>query len=129
MEPIKITYCYPDRTKEGREPGESSFIVSDSNIETIIGESNPIDCVCDTMKLVIMEKCDRKKLNEQTVSFFRDLNSFADFVNRTIINIFTQENELRYSSVEVNNILKEINSESAKLADSFFDVYNDCNKE
>lgn len=126
MEPIEVVFAYPDRTKEGRQIEKTSFAVTDDNVETIIGEANPIDCVCDAMKLVIMEKCERQVLDEGTISFFKDLDLFVDFANGMIISYFTEENERKFYPIKQR--LEMVLNRSTELANNFYDVYDRCNE-
>ena len=126
MRETKIRYIYPQKKKIGYKPKKAFFVVSDDNIEKIVGEPNPIDCICDAMKLVIMERYDGKVFHEEISSFFGEIDSYDDFVNKTIIELFAQEDRRHFMP---KTITKEILFRSSNLVNRFRDIYGRFIKE
>ena len=78
------------------------------------------------MKLVIMERYDGKVFHEEISSFFGEIDSYDDFVNKTIIELFAQEDRRHFMP---KTITKEILFRSSNLVNRFRDIYGRFIKE
>ena len=100
----------------------ASFEVSNENIFRVVGEPNAIDCVCDAMKLVLIEKKE-KQISERMIKLFDDLDEYDEFVNNTIIFLF--KNGIEETKNDFVGSLERIDKDSFELSERFRKIYYD----
>ena len=121
MRLVKIRYTYPRKIdgKNEYKPSSGTAIVSDTNLESFIAETNIIDCICGTMKLIIMskQKADTP-FKSEIVELFKRIDEYNDKVHGAIIDLFAEKNE----SVDPIYELKTFKHESFELAKRFSEI-------
>lgn len=122
MRPVRIAYNYPQKNNGEYKTVSASFEVSNENIFRVVGEPNAIDCVCDAMKLVLIEKKE-KQISERMIKLFDDLDEYDEFVNNTIIFLF--KNGIEETKNDFVGSLERIDKDSFELSERFRKIYYD----
>ena len=90
-----IKYFYPRRT-DGVFVKEFDYMrLPNNNYEKFLTSLNKIDCVCETMKLVLVDYFSKRDIGEESIGLIDEIDNFENYVYQSICDCFNEDAELR----------------------------------
>ncbi len=121
MSRLNISFSYPIWMDGNYHAMSDSFYVDEENYLDVISEPNPIDCLCETMQLVLIDKLKEKKtLPGEVIRFNKKANKLKNYFNKQIIEMFAEDSKKDCSA---DLVIAKIENDSRDISEDFIKLF------
>ena len=121
MSRLNISLYYPIWLDGNYHATPDSFCVDEENYLDVISEPNPIDCLCETMQLVLIDKLKEKKiLPGEVIRFNKKANKLKNYFNKQIIEMFAEDSKKDCSA---DLVIAKIENDSRDISEDFIKLF------